>query len=696
MKLSDREASDVAHYLLRETKVPASLEWTEFRGPIRSLGDLDTAVPSRTGPTTQVALNPSGLDGRRPLRIVGWLHIETAGEYTFYLTATGASRLAIDGDWLNGEESWDTATVDEKRKLSLDAGTHQVTVDYVLRGDGPPALKLEWETLNRARGPIPPDRLSSEKEPVTAASGFQVDPVKAAHGRELYARLNCAACHQAPVSEVTSAAALAALDPNRGCLADRPSPLSPDYHLRKVWREALRAELLALKQPELSAPAPQESLAAVLATYHCTACHVRDGKGGPVPPLDAFFTSNGTDLGDEGRLPPRLDGVGNKLRPEWLTNVLTEGVSVRPYLNTRMPVFGAANVGHLAGLLVRLDRHARPVQPVTDNADAQREEGQKLVGTDGLSCIVCHRFNRQPAQTLQIIDLATVTQRLNEDWFREFLLDPERFHPGTRMPAFWPNGVSSLPGVLGGDTVRQHAAIWTYLADGSRAKFPEGLSRQNLELIVGGEAITYRGKLWEAGFRAVAVGYPGSFNLAFDAEEMRLALLWRGRFLDASPHWTVQGMGQIRPLGSEVVVFPHGSPLAVLPDTDAPWPIEPGKMLGLRFQGYQLGALRRPTLFYSFRNVELEDLFVPLENGKAGFSRVLKFKGPMPDGTYFRLGSGKLTSMSERSWRYSESLTISVKGPRKAFLRGKTGNQDLLVPLSATESNQPLEVEYVW
>ena len=50
-------------------------------------------------------------------------------------------------------------------------------------------------------------------------------------------------------------------------------------------------------------------------------------------------------------LPPSLDGVGNKLIPAWLDNVLTQGGSVRPYLDARMPQFGKENVGHLPAVL---------------------------------------------------------------------------------------------------------------------------------------------------------------------------------------------------------------------------------------------------------------------------------------------------------------------------------------------------------
>ena len=374
-----------------------------------------------------------------------------------------------------------------------------------------------------------------------------------------------------------------------------------------------------------------------------------------------------------------------------------QGGSVRPYMNTRMPQFGSANVANLPELLVTVDRQAKPLALAGDPTDAQREAGRKLVGTDGLSCIACHRFNRQPAQALQVLDLISTTERLNEDWFRRFLLDPNLFHPGTRMPAFWPNGVSPLPELLGGNTDQQHAAIWTYLKEGAQAKFPEGLSRQNMELIVGGEPVLYRGKLWEAGFRSVAVGYPGQLNSAFDAEEMRLALLWQGRFLNAAPHWGVQGMGQIHPLGSNVVVFPHGAPLAVLGDRNQPWPTEPSKAAGMKFRGYQIDPLKRPTLLNSFQTVGVEDFLTPSQSAeKTGLRRTVKFASAPPKNLYLRLARGKLSPVSPNAWRLDGVLTLKVKGSAEAFVRGKGEQQELLVPVQFGSGEHQLEVEYVW
>lgn len=694
MHLTEGEAADVAHYLLRGTHLPATAEVAYYRGRIRSLDELDSAEVARTTPAAGLTLEGPMRDRGAVFRITTWLTIKQGGEYTFFLKATGASRLSIAGRWSLGEESWETGKVDEKYELDMAPGRYELKLDYVQRGKIEPSLAVEWQGPGFERQPIPLGLLSNEREPVAkpmlAVQAFQVDPAKVAQGRMLYNSLNCATCHEgkAPTQSLPD---LAKMNLTRGCLADSHSGAAPDFHLDPQRRDAIRRELATVKS---AAPTPQQRVSLTMTSFRCLSCHVRDGAGGVTPERGAFFTSNVDDLGDQGRIPPTLDGVGDKLRPEWLHQVLAEGAGVRPYLNTRMPQFGAANVGHLADLFVTLDRHAQPIAPLTYTPDAQREAGRKLIGTDGLSCIACHRFNRQPAHSMQVLDLTTLTGRLNEDWFRRFLRNPNDFQPGTRMPALWPNGNSLLPALLDGDTDRQHAALWTYLGDGAKAKFPEGLSRKNLELIVGGEAVVYRGKLWEAGFRAIATGYPGQVNAAFDAEEMRLASIWRGRFLDASAHWSNQGMGRIRPLGTDLSLFPHDSPFAVLADENSPWPAETSKAMGMRFSGYQVDKLKRPTMLYAFRDMPIEDFVASTEN--SGLHRTIKFSSPAPAGLYFRVAVGKLAAAGINAWRMNDQLTIKVEGGGKPVVRGKGEQMELLVPIRFTEHKPQLEIDYVW
>ena len=738
MHLTDAEVFDLAHYLLRETRIFSPLEATVWHERVRSLAELDTTTPVSTTPVKSLSLAVPGVNRRVSIRFAGWLRVDKAGDYTFHIAAEGASRIALDGKWAEDEDCWERESTKIKTVQHLAAGWHELKVDFVRRGGNEPKLVVEWEGPGVKRETIPASRLRAERdlEPASAPVPFVAKQAKVKRGAERYVTLNCAACHGGPRQDpMPHSPALSALDTTRGCLAEKPGSKVPDFHLTEAQRETLRDSISFLNRADLAAPTASQRVTHTMASFNCYACHSRDGVGGVPRERDGYFTSNVDDLGDEGRIPPRLDGVGDKLQPEWLAKIIavggaspenrrrtfdsweggigaiTTGLNVRPYLNTRMPQFteGLYRRGRqrwinmpspsqrqlepLAKQLLELDRHAQPIKPATDTREVLVEAGRKLTGTDGLSCIGCHRFNKQPAHALQVLDLTTTPTRLNEDWFRQFLRDPNRFHPGTRMPALWPGGRSAFPDLLGGDTDRQFAALWAYFAEGERAKFPEGLSRKNMELVVGGETVVYRGKLWEADFRAIATGYPGGLNAAFDAEEMRLSLLWRGRFLDASPHWSVQGMASIHPLGTEVVVFPHGPALAVLADANAPWPTESSKATGMKFRGTQLDAQNRPTLLYSFRDVGVEDFIAPAE-AQTALHRIVKFTGSPPDGLHFRVAMGRLAAAGENTWRLEgeSKLTLRVAG---AFLRGKGDKQELLVPVPRG-GKQTLEIDYVW
>ena len=58
-----------------------------------------------------------------------------------------------------------------------------------------------------------------------------------------------------------------------------------------------------------------------------------------------------------------------------------------------------------------------------------------------------------------------------------------------------------------------------------------------------GEAVIYRNFIDRAGPRAIGVGYAEGVNLAFDANVMRFAIIWRGKFMDGQRHWTGRGQG---------------------------------------------------------------------------------------------------------------------------------------------------------
>lgn len=313
-------------------------------------------------------------------------------------------------------------------------------------------------------------------------------------GRLRFQELGCAACHRvevdgrvvvprqaaAPLTALVDDAgrtscltlALPGTDAAEGAVAGRsggPAPprvglAVPRYALSQDQVAALSAALRAVNQglPVLSAT---DRVQRTLARFNCLGCHERGGQGGPGgEQADYFRTLVTADLGWEGRLPPHLNGVGAKLRPEWLQQVLEEGTRVRPYLATHMPTLDPVVAMRLAEDMRAADRREGWPKEVPA-LDAPAAAGRALLGATGLACVTCHQFEGQPGLTMSVLDLAWTRSRLEWPWFRRYLVDPVAVRPGTRMPSFWPEGRSALPDILGGDTDRQMAAIWAALQE---------------------------------------------------------------------------------------------------------------------------------------------------------------------------------------------------------------------------------------
>ncbi|MEE8467369.1 MAG: hypothetical protein V3T22_02880, partial [Planctomycetota bacterium] len=521
-------------------------------------------------------------------------------------------------------------------------------------------------------------------------------------GRGHYQEYGCVNCHGTLSSVDTGSLATPLLklrDLETGCLGQASGPW-PRYPLDAGQRSALEVALIILEEWPIP---PLDGLLRVRLTFErlaCHACHERDGRGGPTQVTAPWFSATTDDPTDEVRLPPPLTGVGDKLRLDWLTEVLATGAAARPAQRARMPRFGEQNLDGLAEDLVAVDRVRTPLLASDNTPEAAREAGRLLVGRDGLGCIACHQFHGQRAEGMQLSDLVTVTERLNHDWFQRFLLDPESLKPGTRMTASWPKGVSVVPDVLGGDALGQVDAIWTYLADGERAVHPTGLSRVGVELVVGGEAVVYRGKLRDAGFRGIAVGFPERIHAAYDAEELRLAVLWKGRFLNAGAHWGVQGMGRIGPLGGDVRRMAHGPDLALLSSPDAPWPGGGERTQGQRFLGYDLDRLRRPTFRWRVGPAQITDAPRVVESdGRATFVRTIEVTAEVPvTDLWFRAAQALEVRAVGDHWMVGEDLSIRIRAtpasdPR---LREADGLRELLVPVRLEAGSARLVVEYEW
>ncbi|MEC9094557.1 MAG: PA14 domain-containing protein, partial [Planctomycetota bacterium] len=535
LNLNNREASDIAHYLLRKTRIQGALQYRLYYGRRRNLADPKPIELHRGGIIQNLNLNqiPKRLTDFT-VELEGYLAIPKTGAYEFRISADDGARLWIDEREIINADSKSNINraVTKTGKTELSQGQHTFRLSYFQRNKTS-ELKIQWASNDFEFHPIPSKQLSNFKEPVAEKTKWVINKEKARIGKKLFIEIGCNSCHPLQKTPVLNKPILQKLNLLQGCLADDPPSQKqiPDFHLSRQQKLSIRKFISTTKttiQPTedqaLQLQQTQRRVHYRLAQLNCYACHQRNQQGGPLEDRLNFFTANAKDLGDEGSLPPLLTGVGDKLRPSWLTKVLHEARQVhsvrpRPYMNTRMPNFGSENLNTIAADLVQIDRvkNVKLAKPV-DPPDRAKETARRLVDTKMLQCISCHTFNRHPSVGIQAMDLVRMPERLNRDWFHRYMLKPSRFRPGTRMPESFVGGKSFFPEELGGNAFRQIDAIWTYLGDGERAKFPSGMNRQSLELIVGGEAVVYRNKFREAGFRGIAVGHPERANLCLDAE----------------------------------------------------------------------------------------------------------------------------------------------------------------------------------
>ncbi|MEO2014065.1 MAG: hypothetical protein ABGZ53_06805 [Fuerstiella sp.] len=195
------------------------------------------------------------------------------------------------------------------------------------------------------------------------------------------------------------------------------------------------------------------------------------------------------------------------------------------------PQYGESNVGHLIGLLQDIDSVPVVAHASFDDQKDMRKTGLRIAGNKGLNCVACHTYKYKISDTMPAVDLTEMAERLQKDWFYHYMLAPQQFSPNTVMPSFWPGG-KAIRKDLEGDSSFQVEAIWQCLNDGRQMGTPSGVVREPLEIVVGSEARMLRRNYPGIGKRGIGVGYPGGVNLAWDAEQMRLAIIWQGKFVD--------------------------------------------------------------------------------------------------------------------------------------------------------------------
>jgi hypothetical protein len=233
------------------------------------------------------------------------------------------------------------------------------------------------------------------------------------------------------------------------------------------------------------------------------------------------------------------------------------------------------------------------------------------MGRRAMACISCHvHGEREPAGSPGL-DMTRFAERLRYEWFRRFALDPARFLPGTRMPAFGAGGRSAFTQWYGGDMRAQADAMWAYFSLGEFSPPPSELTAEGTtRLEVGERPIVLRSFLEQAGSRGIAVGFPIGVHIAFDAEAVKLVDAWKGDFLDAKGAWAGRGGNPSGGHGPELWRSPPGPPIQIGAPPER-WPDETGAEAGLRYRGYRLDAAGVPTVLSALDDYAVEERITP-------------------------------------------------------------------------------------
>ena len=523
-----------------------------------------------------------------------------------------------------------------------------------------------------------------------------------AEGQKRFLELKCVNCHETnqlkptqyakPLAELTRQA-------TSSCLAQKQKNL-PRYLLDEPQQSAIQQALTQLSQKNKLQP--QQQLAFQLLQLNCYACHERDKRGGVGFNRKPYFETVGhVDLGDEGRIAPTLTGIGSKLQKKWMTKVLNGKGDIRFHMQARMPVFPAKMVSALPNRFEKIDHVQKQKENEVFPAHANLvSAGRTMLGT---GCIQCHPIHGESMPGVVGTDLGDVTNRVHPKWFREFLLNPAALKPRTRMPTFFPDGKSQNKTLLGGDVDKQIAALWGYLKAGPKQPLPEKIlleKSKNYELVPEKRPIILRTFMQEAGTHAIAVGFPEKVHIAFDAEQARPALAWKGRFLDAQGTWFIRFAPPALPLGTSPVLLPAGTTFALLKNKNQPWPAIDSDNPQTQFQGYRVDASGIPTFLYRVGSFQIEDRMEPAEKQTLMRTLTIKNKHALSNQSklWFRGLTGKtLQQLTPATMKNQAGLTVSISKTltQASELRNIDNKTDWIIPIPAKEKSV-IEVKYQW
>jgi len=204
--------------------------------------------------------------------------------------------------------------------------------------------------------------------------------------------------------------------------------------------------------------------------YNCAGCHIIEGEGGFIRPtlVEAFKKESRSAEEAISFAPPDLIGEGRKVQPKWLFEFLkSPTTNIRPWLTVRMPTFSFTDdeVNALIEYFQALEGLSEPFEEIKIDLTSEETRGaEKLFAADLLSCYSCHQVGKKKPEGPPdgwAPDFLLAPNRLRPDWVYDWISDPQKLQPGTRMPGFYPD--AAPPNVFDGDPQKQIAALRDYL-----------------------------------------------------------------------------------------------------------------------------------------------------------------------------------------------------------------------------------------
>jgi len=213
----------------------------------------------------------------------------------------------------------------------------------------------------------------------------------------------------------------------------------PNFHFSEDEIEAVTAAVLAFNSNKVN-----EKLLAhnkdpdifkkghrLVKQYNCQGCHLIDNQGGQLV----------EHIGSPEYAPPNLNSQGKKANPDWLLSFFNNPSIIRPNLQVKMPSFHQITDKEWDAIIAyfqHIDHETVKYHGIHqfDKSSTEFAAGNKLheIG----QCNSCHfygeTFPTGDAPTWAP-NLALTKDRLNAEWVTEWLKNPQKIMPGTKMPA---------------------------------------------------------------------------------------------------------------------------------------------------------------------------------------------------------------------------------------------------------------------